>query len=230
MGKSIQRKWFGLPVTNGSRHIKVNGIKFADGTTATNGYIVKQTGAKAYVVRDAADAHAAEICFMVNAASTAALLPGQCFINATPFGGSALPCEKIQQFRLSVYNVANTVPTEVGAPAVSDVSNYSWSTLPAVAVGQADLLILAPPVNSALTITGTGTVGQTLSISANTWTGTAPITFAYQWKRDGVAISGATATTYLLVAGDSTHTVTVTVTATNPDGTASATSNGIAVT
>ena len=141
MGRPIQEKWFGLPVTSGSQHIAVTGIMFADGTTATNGYIVKQTGSAAYVVQDAAMAHAPEICFMVNAANVAALAPGQCFINATPFGGSALPCAKITQFRLTVYNVANTVPNPVLVPVdANSVSDYSWSTIPAAAPGQADLV------------------------------------------------------------------------------------------
>jgi len=215
MGRPIQKKWFGLPITAGSRHIVVNGIKFADGTTASNGYIVRQVGHTAYIVQDAAKAHAAEICFMVNATSTGALLPGQCYILATPFGGSALPCEKIQQFRLSVYNNGTT----------TNISNYAWSTLPAVMVGQADLLVLSPPVNTVLPlISGTAQVGQTLSTTTGTWTGTTPITYTYQWKRAGVPITGAYASTYIAVTADIGSALTVTVTATSADGSASATS------
>lgn len=128
MGRSIQKQWFGLPVTPGSGHIKVNGVKFADGTTATNAYIVKQTGSTAYIVQDAALAHASEIVFMVNATSTAGLQPGQCFILATPFGGSAVPCAKIAQYRVDVY--------ENGT-----VNSYTWSTIPATALGQANLIL-----------------------------------------------------------------------------------------
>lgn len=157
MGKPIQKKWFGLPLGSGSGHITVTGIRFADNTTTTNGYILKQTGSNAYVVQDAALSHASEIVFMVNAASTAALLPGQCFINATPFGGTGpLPCAKINQYRVDIYDVANTVAREVGSPAVSGVTSYSWSTVPAVGVGQADL------------VTGTGVVGEILSVAVNT--------------------------------------------------------------
>ena len=141
MGRPIQKKWFGMPVTPGSNHIKVNGVKFADGTTATGAYIVKQTGSNAYVVQDAALAHAPEIVFMVNANGLGALMPGQCYILATPFGGSALPCKKIAQFRVDIFDVANTVPMEVGAPVTWAVTSFSWSTIPAVAVGQADLIL-----------------------------------------------------------------------------------------
>ena len=141
MGKPIKKSWFGTPVTAGSGHIKVNGVKFADGTTATSAHIIKQTGSNAYVVQDAALAHAPETVFMVNAATLGALLPGQCFILATPFGGSALPCAKIAQFRVDIFNVAKTVAAEVGAPIDTAITSYSWSTVPATAAGQADLIL-----------------------------------------------------------------------------------------
>lgn len=127
MGRPIKKSSFGLPVTAGSGHINVSGVKFADGTTATGAYIVKQTGSNAYVVQDAAMAHAPEIVFMVNATALAALLPGQCFILATPFGGTPLPCSKIAQFRVDIF--------ENGT-----VSSYSWGTTAATASGQASLV------------------------------------------------------------------------------------------
>ena len=141
MGRPIKKSWFGTPVTAGSGHIKVNGVRFADGTTATNAYIVKQTGSNAYVVQDSALAHAPETVFMVNAATLGALLPGQCFILATPFGGSALPCAKIAQFRVDIFNAAKADAEEVGSPIDIAVTSYTWSTQPATALGQADLIL-----------------------------------------------------------------------------------------
>jgi len=135
MGRPIKKSNFGVSATAGNQ-IVVDGVMFADGTTATGAYIVKQTGSEAYVVSNGTKA---EICFMVNADGLGALLPGQCYITATPFGGVALPCETIAQYRVSVYEVPNSVPREVGDPAVSPVGNYSWSTQPAAAKGQADL-------------------------------------------------------------------------------------------
>ena len=126
MGRPIQKKWFGKSTAAGNQ-IVVNGVKFADGSTASNAYIVKQTGSNAYIVRDSADAHAAEIVFMIPVLAIADLQPGQCFITATPFGGSALPCTKIAQFRCDVMSADGTI------------DSYSWSTQPAVANGQADL-------------------------------------------------------------------------------------------
>lgn len=135
MGRPIQKKWFGPAATAGNQ-IVVNGVRWADNTTSTNAYIVKQTGFNAYVVSNGTKS---EIVFMVNANGVAALLPGQCFITATPFGGSALPCYKIAQFRVDVFNTANSVPRETGAPVPDPTTSYSWSTQPAVALGQADL-------------------------------------------------------------------------------------------
>ena len=72
------------------------------------------------------------------------------------------------------------------------------------------------PVAGALTpgvpaVTGTAAVGQTLSADAGSWR---PwnTSFAYQWLRDGVAISGATAVTYKVQAADAGHKLSVQVT------------------
>lgn len=81
------------------------------------------------------------------------------------------------------------------------------------------------PVNQTLpVITGSAIQGQTLSCSTGTWTAS-PTSFAYQWRRNGVAVSGATASTYLLTNTDAGSVMTCTVTATNAGGSASATSN-----
>jgi hypothetical protein len=123
MGRPIQKKWFG-PAVLGGNQIVVNGVRWANGTTSTNAYIVKQTGSAAYIVSNGTKS---EIVFMVNADNTGDLLPGQCYITATPFGGLPLPCKKIAQFRVDVWAADGTV------------DSYTWSTQPAVAIGQADL-------------------------------------------------------------------------------------------
>ncbi|MDY0912829.1 hypothetical protein [Rathayibacter festucae] len=69
------------------------------------------------------------------------------------------------------------------------------------------------------TITGTATVGQKLTAVPGTWT-PSPVTLAYQWQRNGTAISGATATTYTLVAADAGAAITVAVTGTKSGYTA----------
>jgi len=82
-----------------------------------------------------------------------------------------------------------------------------------------DLTVTGPPNTSQPTITGTTTVGSTLTANPGTWIG-ASITFAYQWLRcdtSGVTcstITGATNTTYPLANEDLGHTFRVAVTGT----------------
>ena len=74
----------------------------------------------------------------------------------------------------------------------------------------------AAPVNTvAPAVTGTATVGQTLSTTNGTWTGAPAPTFTYQWQRTGVDISAATSSTYVLVAADYANTIRCVVKATN---------------
>jgi hypothetical protein len=79
------------------------------------------------------------------------------------------------------------------------------------------------PVNSALpAITGTTTVGQTLTCSSGTWSKSPA--FTYQWLRNGEPIIGATASTRLHVAGDAGGLMSCTVKATKSGVSAVATS------
>ena len=87
-----------------------------------------------------------------------------------------------------------------------------------------------PPENIvAPTTTGNDYVGQVLSGTDGTWTGTAPITYEYQWQRDGVDIPGATASTFTLTSLDADEYITCTVTATNDFGSGSSVSNQVLV-
>lgn len=87
------------------------------------------------------------------------------------------------------------------------------------------------PINTVRpAITGTGAVGSTETASTGSWTNS-PTGFSYLWSRNGVAISGATASTYVTASLDNGATLTVTVTALNtghPSGVA--TSVGVAIT
>ena len=82
--------------------------------------------------------------------------------------------------------------------------------------------------------------GRRLSASTGTWTGTKPISFAYQWVRCGAdggqpdggncaIVSGATEHRYRLVSADVGFRMRVRVTATNGDGSRTAASNPTAV-
>jgi len=63
-------------------------------------------------------------------------------------------------------------------------------------------------------ISGTPTVGRTLTADPRKWSPAA--TFSYQWHRGDTAIEGATGSTYMLVSADSGQKIRVTVTATAP--------------
>lgn len=80
---------------------------------------------------------------------------------------------------------------------------------------------LAPKVATEPTIAGTAQEGQLLTGTDGTFTGPGVITVARQWYRDGVAIVGATAATYLLVGDDVGTEITFGNTATNVYGSVS---------
>lgn len=96
---------------------------------------------------------------------------------------------------------------------------------------------LQAPRNTFLpSISGTAAVGQTLFASLGGWTGTAPITYAYEWQRCGTdggtssgagctAIAGATSSQYTSSAADLGQRLRVRVTARNSLGTANALSS-----
>ena len=88
--------------------------------------------------------------------------------------------------------------------------------------------VLAPVNTTPPAVSGTGTVGQTLTCTMGNWQ-YAPTSYAYQWLRNGGVITGATASTRLLVAADSGNSISCRVTATNPAGSTPITSNAIAV-
>lgn len=74
------------------------------------------------------------------------------------------------------------------------------------------------PVNiGAPTLTGTPAVGQTLTCSPGVWAGN-PNAFAFAWLRNGVAIVGQSAATYVVQSADQGDTLACAVTASNGGG------------
>ena len=75
----------------------------------------------------------------------------------------------------------------------------------------------AAPVNTvAPAVTGTTTVGSTLTTTDGTWTGAPAPTFTYQWFRSpSTSIGGATSSSYVLVIGDRGFGIFCRVKATN---------------
>jgi hypothetical protein len=87
-----------------------------------------------------------------------------------------------------------------------------------------------PPTNVDVpVVTGTPTVGHTLTCTMGNWNGT-PVAYGAKWLRDAAVIPGATFAKYLLVAADSGHMLACQVTAFTGGGQASVTSSGTAVT
>ena len=124
-------------------------------------------------------------------------------------------------------------------------SNLFWAALAgtlvvlAVIAGRAeigDAASQAAPANqSPPVISGTAEEGKTLTTTNGNWTGTAPITFSYSWRRcdaDGgscSAIGGSNQNTYTLKKVDVDNTIRVRVTAKNNDGSTPSTSVPTAV-
>jgi hypothetical protein len=94
---------------------------------------------------------------------------------------------------------------------------------------------IKPSEDSPPTISGTAQQGKTLTADPGKWSGTAPISFSFQWRRCDAnggtcaGISGASARLYDLTAADVGHTLRVHVTAKNADGSSSDTSVPTAV-
>lgn len=98
-----------------------------------------------------------------------------------------------------------------------EFARQMWNThAAAILTGKPQFLALP-------TISGTGEVGSTLTATIGTMAGNATITYgSYQWYADGVAISGATSSTYTPVSGDLGKVITFKVTAANGAGSTTA--------
>ena len=79
-------------------------------------------------------------------------------------------------------------------------------------------VVVDVPVNSTIpVVTGDTGEGDTLTTTTGSWTNS-PTSYTYRWLRDDVAISGATASTYVLTATDVGTTIKSEVTAINAGG------------
>jgi len=91
----------------------------------------------------------------------------------------------------------------------------------------------APSNTSPPTISGNARVGDTLTASSGSWSGSTPITFSYRWQRcntgGGNCSNLKSGSTYTVQKGDEGHTLRVSVTAKNSDGSANAVSGPTAV-
>lgn len=118
--------------------------------------------------------------------------------------GVAISGATATTYTLTKTDAGSTITATVRASLTGYTTTYKTSAATATVTG--GVLTSAIP-----TIAGTTKVGATLAAVSGTWS-PAPVTLKYQWKRNGVAISGATTSTYKLVAADSGKLISVTVT------------------
>src|SRR5439155_13740013 len=128
-----------------------------------------------------------------------------------------------QTYTLSSADVGKTV--RVSVTATNSVGSGSAVSVQTAMVAAAPV---APANSSPPTISGAAQEGQVLAADPGSWSGSAPITYAYQWRRcdsagaNCVDIAGAATQTYTLSSADVGKTVRVSVTATNSVGSGSA--------
>lgn len=92
---------------------------------------------------------------------------------------------------------------------------------------QATLPTTSAPNNETVpTITGTVAVGNTLTATPGTWTGSPAPSFVYTWKRGATTVQTGASPSYTVVAADAGTTLTVVVTGTNASGFDTGTSAG----
>ena len=124
---------------------------------------------------------------------------------------------------------AVSIPTSALLAATEVTVSASNSGGAASVSFKASVKGVAPKVATAPKLSGTGKIGAAVSVDAGAWDGKpAPVT-ALQWCRDGVAIEGATAASYLPVAADDRAALTCRVSATNAAGEASAETEALPV-
>jgi hypothetical protein len=131
-------------------------------------------------------------------------------------------------YLLTAPDVGGTV--RVVVTATNSSGSKSATSAQTAVVAPAAKAATAPSNTSLPTVTGSTSQGSTLNGSSGSWSGTAPLSYAYQWQRCDSAgancssVSGATADTYLLGAPDVGFTLRLLVTATNEGGSSSASS------
>ncbi|OUE10201.1 hypothetical protein CMsap09_14735 [Clavibacter michiganensis] len=108
------------------------------------------------------------------------------------------------------------VPADAGTQITISVTGAKTGFTSVTKTSAATARVPQPIITGvAPTVSGVLKVGQKLTAKAGAWT-PLPVTVTYQWKRNGIAIPGATATTYSLVAADKGTTITVATTGAKP--------------
>jgi hypothetical protein len=121
----------------------------------------------------------------------------------------------------------------IGQGTISSLVYYDYGDSSDPRFTTSETAILPPVVNVPVknvlppSVSGNNTLGSVLSVNKGSWDGDEPITYTYQWLREGGDILGATSTTYTIVSGDLSKNISVRVTAANAYGSQSASSNSV---
>ena len=140
---------------------------------------------------------------------------------------SAIAGANAQSYVLTGSDVGHTIRVQETASNAGGGSSPASSAATGV-VQPRSIPTVAPSNNSAPVISGMAKAGHTVSASTGSWSGSPPISYAYQWQRCSpgcVNIAGATASSLVLSAADVGHKLRVVVTATNSAGSAPALSS-----
>ncbi|MDN4480726.1 excalibur calcium-binding domain-containing protein [Demequina muriae] len=119
--------------------------------------------------------------------------------------GKAITGATGSSYRLTTADAGHKISVAITAKR----SGYLSSTWVSHSRTAAKVFTTAP----APKVTGSPTVGSTLTASAGTWSPT-PGSVTYRWYRDGTSISGATSRSYKATTADIGHKITVKATAT----------------
>jgi hypothetical protein len=213
-------------LTTGSYIIKVHGALSGRGDLYSGNKTTEATATKVNVVRGSASTHNlsyAAVVETLTAPTPAVKGTAKVGSTLTATPGTWGPSGVALKYQWKANGVAITgatattfklTATQVGKTLTFSVTGTKTGYIAATKTSAATGTVMA--LNPVLTsptpkITGTVKVGYTLTAVPGTW-GPAPVTLKYQWKANGVAITGATAGTYKPSAAVVGKTISVTVT------------------
>lgn len=129
---------------------------------------------------------------------------------------SYLPGETAQTYTVKPVDAGKRISCFVRAS--NDVGTSDYATSANVTAASGPVVPSAPANTSRPIISGVTEVGGALTCGNGSWIGTPAPTFTRVWTRNGTAIAGQTATTYVVTTDDVGQQVGCTVTATNSEG------------
>ena len=188
MGRPLKKSFFGSPATAGAQ-VVLSSARIAGQSAAAGYYIVRQVGTGRFQVTNGT------LTGVVRLVAAGTLQEGEAHCIVKPFGGA-------DEYARVIHN--RSVKTWSG-------NRYTWAAgLAATAAGQATVagtVDTAAVFSVAAAITGTAQEGQTLTGSATATDIDGTVTYSYIWMSAATtngaytAIAGATASTYVVAAG-----------------------------